>query len=106
LDREIDKSTYMTKQLLLTLAIAASLTAFTGCAVDGYVETQPADVVYTRPLAPGPDYVWIEGDWIYRGGSYNYRPGYWRRARVGRTWQAGHWDHGSRGYHWNRGRWR
>lgn len=96
----------MTKQILLAIAIAGSLTAFTGCAVDGYVETQPADVVYTRPVSPGADYVWIDGDWYWSGGSYNWHPGYWRRGRAGRSWHAGSWSHTQRGYHWNRGHWR
>ncbi|HVU98757.1 MAG TPA: hypothetical protein VHE34_26225 [Puia sp.] len=96
----------MTKQLLLAIAIAGSLMGLTGCAVDGYVETQPADVVYTRPVAPGPDYIWIEGDWIYSGGRYNWHPGYWRRGRPGRAWVGGSWSHTPHGYHWNRGHWR
>jgi len=96
----------MTKQLLLTIAIAGSLLGLTGCATEGYVETQPADVVYSRPIAPGPDYVWIDGDWVWTGGSYAWHQGYWRRTRPGRVWVGGTWDHSPRGYHWRRGHWR
>ena len=96
----------MTKQLLLTIAIAGSLLGLTGCAVDGYVETQPTDVVYSRPVAPGPGYVWVDGDWVWTGGRYTWRQGYWHRTRPGRVYVAGNWNHTPRGYHWQRGHWR
>jgi hypothetical protein len=93
------------QKLLITIAIIGSLAA-TGCAVDGYVETQPAEVYYTRPTAPGAEYVWIDGDWVWTGGRYTWHNGYWSRPRGGRNWERGHWDHTGRGYHWNRGHWR
>ncbi len=93
------------KNLLLIIGVATSL-AVTGCATEGYVETQPGDVYYVRPVAPGPDYVWIDGDWVWTGGRYTWRNGYWGRPRGGRAWVGGHWDHAERGYHWNRGHWR
>lgn len=91
---------------LMIISIAVCLIGTTGCAVDGYVETQPADVVYTRPGAPGPDYVWIDGDWVWYGGRYQWHEGRWSRPRSGRVWQGGRWDRGTRGYHWQRGHWR
>lgn len=93
------------KKTLLFIAIAGALAA-TSCTVDGYVDTTPADVVYTRPVSPGPDYVWIEGDWVWTGGRYTWHNGYWGHARAGRVWVGGHWDRGARGYHWQRGHWR
>ena len=51
------------KKSLFIIAIAASLGA-TGCAA-GYVDEQPADVTYEQGVAPGPDYIWIDGDWVY-----------------------------------------
>jgi hypothetical protein len=89
---------------LLIIAIAASL-ALTGCTVDGYVASQPGDVYYARPVAPGPDYIWIDGDWVWTGGRYTWHNGYWGRPRGGRVWVGGRWDHDGRGYHWNRGHW-
>jgi hypothetical protein len=93
------------KKALLIIGIAGCL-AVTGCAADAYVTDQPADVVYTRPAAPGDGYVWIDGDWVWYGGGYHWHNGYWARPRGGRAWAAGHWDHTARGYHWNRGHWR
>jgi WXXGXW repeat (2 copies) len=93
------------KKLLVIMAIATSLFATTGCA-GGYVDAQPADEYYDQGVAPGPGYVWIDGDWVWGGGRYTYHHGYWGHARAGRTWQKGNWAHTSRGYHWNSGHWR
>ena len=87
------------------IAIAGSI-AFAGCEVEGYVADQPAEVYYERPVSPGVDYVWVDGDWVWSGGTYRWHNGYWTHRRGGRTWERGHWDHGARGYHWNRGHWR
>ncbi len=70
------------KKTLLIIGIAGCLAA-TSCTVDGYVSDQPADVVYTRPVAPGDGYVWIDGDWVYGGGGYHWHNGYWGRPRAG-----------------------
>jgi len=94
----------MKKQLII-LAMAGCLVGAAGCA-GGYVATQPAEVVYTRPAAPGPDYIWIDGDWGWSGGAYVWHEGHWGRPRGGRTWQRGSWQSGPRGYRWNRGHWR
>ena len=96
----------MTKKIILIIAIAGSLLGMTGCTVDGYVGSQPADVVYEHGVAPGPGYIWIDGDWTWSGGRYVWHNGYWGHPRPGRAWVGGHWDHGARGYHWNRGHWR
>jgi hypothetical protein len=99
----LDTKSIIMKKQLLAVAIAGSL-AVTGCSVEGgYVESQPADIVYTRPLTPGPDYIWIDGDWVWSGGGYRWHQGHWDRPRSGRAWTAGHWDHSGRGYHWTRG---
>lgn len=97
----------VSKKVLLIMAILIGCSvAMTGCAVDGYVTDEPADMVYTRPVAPGDGYIWIDGDWVWEGGTYHWHNGYWSRPRVGRTWAPGHWEHSERGYHWNRGHWR
>jgi len=93
------------KKILMLIAIASGF-AITGCEVEGYVADQPADVYYERPVSPGADYVWIDGDWVWSGGTYRWHNGHWGHARAGRTWERGHWEHGARGYHWNRGHWR
>lgn len=94
------------KKQLLVIAIAGCLTAITSCTGEYYVASQPADVVYARPVSPGPDYIWVDGDWVWSGNSYVWHQGYWSRPRMGRTWHKGYWQSGSRGYRWQRGRWR
>lgn len=88
------------------IAIAGCMIAATGCTVDGYVTSRPDDVVYARPIAPGADYVWIDGDWVWGGGRYVWHGGHWEHGRPGRIWQGGRWQSGSRGYRWQRGHWR
>ena len=91
------------KKSLFIIALAASL-GVVGCEVE-YVDQQPADVVYEQGTAPGVDYVWIDGDWVWSGGTYVWRNGHWDHRREGHTWVKGSWSHGNRGYHWNRGHW-
>src|ERR1700744_4340508 len=92
-------------KLGIMAALAGSL-FMTSCSGEYYVQSQPTDVVYVRPAAPYAGAVWIEGDWVWSGGTYVHRQGHWERPRNGRTWVAGSWYHGSRGYAWRRGHWR
>jgi WXXGXW repeat (2 copies) len=87
------------------IAIAGYLAA-TSCTVDGWVESQPGAVVYSRPVSPGTDFVWIDGDWVWGGGSYVWHEGHWDRPRTGHVWVGGQWQSGGRGYRWHRGHWR
>jgi uncharacterized protein YcfJ len=76
---------------------------------------QPAAPVYDAPpappaetvvVAPGPGYVWIPGDWVWRGrwvwagGRWAYPP------RHGAIWVGGYWGRGPHGYYRVRGYWR
>ena len=40
------------------------------------VRTRPEPPLYARPVAPGGNYVWIDGEWIRSGHGYAYRQGY------------------------------
>jgi hypothetical protein len=95
----------MKKLILVTMFISLLLGA-AGCVVDGYVQTRPAEVVYVHPGAPGPDYVWINGDWVWGGGRYFWHEGHWDRPRAGRHYEGGHWEQGGRGWKWHHGGWR
>ena len=94
----------MKKHLQLCLA-ALSLIFVESCTGSYYVTSQPVEPVYDRPVAPGPGYVWIDGDWTWSGGRYVYTRGYWGHPRNGHTWHRGYWAHGNRGYAWHRGGW-
>ena len=70
------------------------------------VKIQPREPVHhVRPVAPGPGYVWIDGNWIVRGGHYVYVDGYWTRPRRGQHWANGYWDRRGGGYAWKPGHW-
>jgi WXXGXW repeat (2 copies) len=91
----------MKKYLLVWVLLAAGL----GSCTAGYVTTRPADVHYARSLAPGPGYVWINGDWVWSGGNYHWKEGYWHEARPGRSWKSGYWEKSHQGYRWHKGYW-
>jgi hypothetical protein len=114
-----------TKKKLLTGAILAGLglSGLSGCVIREQVvaapppppggevvvatDDPPPDVVEVRPIAPGPDYVWIGGFYAWRGGRYVWQRGYWGRPPYGRSyWQAGHWEHRPHGYVFIGGYWR
>jgi len=65
----------------------------------------PAPVETVTVVAPGPDYVWIGGEWVWHGGwfwvgsHWGYPPHSGAVWVGGRYWQDGHGWHDSRG-HW------
>jgi len=91
-------------KLALMFALAGCL-FMTSCAGTYYVAARPAEPVYARPVAPYYGAVWIDGDWVWRGGTYVYIRGHWARPQ-GRVWVRGYWESGPRGYWWHRGHWR
>lgn len=71
------------------------------------VRTRPAaPVLVVRPAAPGPGYIWVGGDWLWQGGRYVYREGYWAPPRRGNRYAAGYWKRSRGGWFWVPGRWR
>ena len=71
-----------------------------------YVTEQPSPASVTRPAAPAPNYVWMEGEWIPKDKTYVYQPGYWMAPHPGYKWIPGHWVHEHRGWYWVKGYWR
>jgi hypothetical protein len=54
-----------------------------------YVPEPPAPLELKPTTAqPDPNTVFVPGYWIYAGGRYNWRAGYWSPYRVGRIWVA------------------
>jgi len=86
-----------------------------GATSGGAYAPQASTVVVTQPpppppvetvvVAPGPDYVWIDGEWVWNGrwfwvgGHWGYPPyphavwvrGYWGRGSHGWSRAPGHW---------------
>ena len=86
------------------LALAVSMTMIS-CEGTYTVTARPDPPIYNRPVSPGGNYVWIDGDWYYRGGRYNWREGYWAQPRGSRVWISGSWEQRNNGWYWRRGRW-
>jgi WXXGXW repeat (2 copies) len=79
----------------------------------------PPRVYRVHPLAPGPDYIWLDGYWYADGRRWRWHDGYWTRAPyAGARWIApryessrffnGYWE-GDRGrfehdHRWDRDR--
>jgi hypothetical protein len=104
-------------------ALAACGLLATGCQLrvhDGYggaVVTEPAGAdisVDTAPpapmddtvvgVAPGPDYVWVGGDWGWNNHRWSWHRGSWQRPpHAGAHWSGGRYDASHHTYH--KGRW-
>ncbi len=92
--------------LMLAFALTAGFATVTQAQV--YVTVRPVDPVIVRPAAPSPRHIWVEGEYVTRGGAYVWQPGYWALPPRGRReWVRGYWATGPRGrYFWKAGHWR
>src|SRR5258708_33001936 len=69
----------MTKMLAVVLLAAGS--AFAQVSIGIRIGPPPPPrVVRVRPLAPGPDFAWIDGYWYAVGNHYKWHDGYWTRS--------------------------
>lgn len=60
----------------------------------------------TEPPSPGPDYVWVGGDWVWNGG-WIWVGGHWVIPPYPHAvWYHGGWRRGWHGYYHDRGHWR
>ena len=66
----------------------------------------PSPPIETVVVAPGPDYVWIDGEWIWSG-RWIWVGGHWAYPpRPHAVWIRGYWSHGADGWRRTPGRWR
>ena len=70
----------------------------------------PAPIDETPPPTPGPDYAWVDGDWIWNGG-WVWVGGHWALPPFPHAfWFHGGWSRGwgglRGGFHRERGHWR
>lgn len=91
------------KTKLLSLMLLAGGTIFGQISIGIMIGPPPPPrVVYVRPAAPGPEFVWVEGYWYPSGKHYRWHDGYWSRpAYAGAYWIGPRYD-GGRFYegHW------
>ena len=101
------------KALILTAVLPVAVGVFLGGCASSY-EAQPVAVQDAPPpprvevvtVGPGPDYVWVEGYWVWHGG-WVWQPGAWvARPHHHAVWVQGRWDHTRRGWYYQRGHWR
>jgi hypothetical protein len=88
--------------MLLVFAVSLFLSS---CAGSYYITDQPVEPAYERPAAPYEGAVWIDGEWAWNGGRYEYARGHWERPRTGHVYAKGTWEHTNRGYRWHKGHW-
>lgn len=67
---------------------------------------QPPQTLEVGPssAAPGPDYFWVSGSWVYRD-RYAWRPGYWARGQADWIWTPAHYRWTPSGYVFIDGYW-
>ncbi|HZT23913.1 MAG TPA: YXWGXW repeat-containing protein [Verrucomicrobiae bacterium] len=69
-------------------------------------EPPPPPPAETVVVAPAPGYVWIDGEWVWRG-HWVWVAGHWAPPPPGyHIWVHGYWYHGPRGWHHVPGHWR
>ena len=67
----------------------------------------PAAVVETRPVSPGPGYVWTKGYHRWDGERYAWTAGEWRRPPLEHAkWVDHRWEHRKDGYVFVEGHWK
>ncbi len=96
------------KKILLFAVLFTGVQLISSCssAQRIYVNVRPVAPVVVRPVAPRPEYLWVEPEWVWRGGRYVYVNGYWAAPRVGYRYTPGYWRHTRRGEVWVVGGWR
>lgn len=67
----------------------------------------PAKIVEQTDASPGPDYVWVQGDWKWDG-RWVWGKGNWqRKPHEAAVWTPGHWKrhHHHHSWEWIEGHW-
>lgn len=71
-----------------------------------YLPEPPATVEIGPNInAPSPDYGWIPGSWVWYGGRYAWRPGYWAAMQPNWIWVPDYYVWTPRGYVFVDGYW-
>lgn len=78
-------------------------------------KTQAQIIVKIRPniphsikksAIPFKNAVWIEGEWVYKHGQYQYINGFWAQPKHGFIYIPGFWKRKRAGYVWIPGHWK
>jgi hypothetical protein len=82
------------KKTLLAFVIAAGSALAADISIGIEIGAPPPPrVLAVRPVAPDPEFVWVEGYWYPMGRHYQWHPGYWSRPPYeGAVWIAPYHD--------------
>jgi hypothetical protein len=70
-------------------------------------QAPPAPQVETVMAAPGPDYTWVNGEWVWNGANWVWVSARWVLAPYPQAiWVSAGWAYGPYGRHWVPGHWR
>jgi len=70
-------------------------------------QAPPPPQLEVAPPSPGPDYLWVPGNWMWRDGTWVWDSGKWlRRPSPTAVWMNGEWQPHARGWIWVPGEWR
>lgn len=92
--------------LIGTISVMIVFSISVSSCAPSYVATRPGQPVYVRPAAPGSNYVWVNDNWVWQRGRYQYVHGYWTMPRRNQVWVEGNWQTRRNRYYWTPGRWR
>jgi hypothetical protein len=53
---------------------------------------QPPPPPQNEPHDNRAGFVWVAGEWDWRGGKYEWVAGHWERERAGQQWRPGRWE--------------
>lgn len=118
------KRALMKKRLLICSALILA-GALAGCQVAPPAYHYHADVVYpeiaptpvitltappppkteVRSESPVPNYIWVDGVWLWDGKQYVWHDGYWQAPKPGYTWVPHHWHQAGKEWHMDGGHW-
>ena len=96
------------RTLLLELSLLTAIACAPGCHAEvgvAVVVDSPPPPDRTREMPERPGFVWVRGQWLRRGGAWEWRRGYWVRARPGLTYVQGEWVRRANRWHWIEPRW-
>ena len=101
------KNAGVSEKVIDFLIETPSTTAGTEAAHDVVVASAPPPLPpESVVVAPGPDYVWVGGDWVWNG-RWVWVGGHWIVPPYHHAvWVGGGWVHGPRGYYRHPGHWR
>ncbi len=96
------------KKIVFVAPLILMFIFITGCRpAKVVIKERPMEPHYAQPLAPGPNYIWHNGEWIRYGNTYVYHKGFWMKALSNhRHYIAGNWQRRRGGWVWMQEPWR